>query len=169
MSKRILLCDDEAHIVRAAEIKFTRAGYDVHVAFDGEEGMGKDSGGCPPDVVIVDCQMPRLNGIALAERIHNDPRTVHIPVIMLTGKGFELSHTEMREKYNILAVLSKPFSPRNLLERVEQLLNNQPQHMLAGNRFPLSRTGFSTRQPLAPPFRQRPLCNCLPKSLAKSS
>ena len=131
MTKRILLCDDEAHIVRAAEIKFTRAGFEVQVAFDGEEGWEKILE-CHPDIVVVDCQMPRLNGIAFAERIHNDPRTVQLPVIMLTGKGFELSHTEMREKYNILAVLSKPFSPRNLLERVEQLLANQPQELLAG-------------------------------------
>ena len=131
MSKRILLCDDEAHIVRAAEIKFSARGFKVQVAFDGEEGWEKLLERMA-DVVIVDCQMPRLNGIAFAERIHNDPRTVHVPVIMLTGKGFELSHQEMREKYNILAVLSKPFSPRNLLERVEQLLNNQPQNVLAG-------------------------------------
>src|SRR5436305_1613035 len=102
MTKRILLCDDEVHIVRAAEIKFSRAGFDVHVAFDGEEGWARVLE-CMPDVVVVDCQMPRLNGIEFAERVHNDPRTVHVPVIMLTGKGFELSHTEMRERFNILA------------------------------------------------------------------
>lgn len=131
MSKRILLCDDEAHILRAAEIKLSRAGYDVAIAYDGQEGWEKAIE-LLPDLVVTDCQMPRLNGIALAERIHNDPRTVQIPVVMLTGKGFEISHQEMREKYNILAVLSKPFSPRDLLHRVELLIANNPQQVLAG-------------------------------------
>ena len=96
MSKKILLCDDEPHILRAAEIKFGRAGFEVICACDGEEGWQRVQEHLP-DIVVTDCQMPRLNGIDLAERIHNDPRTSHVPVIMLTGKRFELSDRELRE------------------------------------------------------------------------
>src|SRR5687768_10162742 len=89
MSKRILLCDDELHILRAAEVKFKRAGYEVITATDGVEGWEK-VGSAHPDIVVTDCQMPRLSGLGLAERIKSSPLTAGLPVIMLSAKGFEL-------------------------------------------------------------------------------
>lgn len=142
MPKRILLCDDEIHIVRAMAVKFARAGYEVHEASDGEEGWERLLA-IVPDLVITDCQMPRLNGIGLAERIHNEPRTAHIPVVMLTGKSFEISHQELRDRFNVLAVLSKPFSPRDLLARAEKLIgaaNDTPVSPLAPTSIPASVT-----------------------------
>jgi two-component system, OmpR family, alkaline phosphatase synthesis response regulator PhoP len=121
MPKRILLCDDEPHILRAAEFKFRRAGYDVLCAFDGQEGW-EQLLASRPDIVVTDCQMPRLNGLQLAERIHTTPETTGLPVIMLSAKGFELSGVEIREKFGIRALLAKPFSPRELFERVEATL-----------------------------------------------
>lgn len=121
MSKRILLCDDEIHILRAAEFKFKRAGYDVVLAGDGEEGWQAIQQQ-QPDIVVTDCQMPRLSGLGLAERIKNDPGTCHLPVIMLSGKGFELSEPEIQEKYGIRGLIGKPFSPRELFHQVETLL-----------------------------------------------
>ena len=121
MSKRILLCDDEIHILRAAEFKFKRAGYEVILANDGEDGWEQIQRQLP-DIVVTDCQMPRLNGLGLAERIKNDPATCHLPVIMLSGKGFELSEQEIHDKYGIRALVGKPFSPRELFQQVEALL-----------------------------------------------
>ena len=121
MSKRILLCDDEIHILRAAEFKFKRAGYEVVLANDGEEGWEEIQKQLP-DIVVTDCQMPRLNGLGLAERIKNDPTTSHLPVIMLSGKGFELSQSEISDRYGIRALIGKPFSPRELFQQVESLL-----------------------------------------------
>ncbi|MEX2176722.1 MAG: response regulator [Pirellulaceae bacterium] len=126
MSKRILLCDDEAHILRAAEFKFKRAGYEVCCAADGQEGWELILRQ-RPDIVVTDCQMPRMNGLQLAQRIKNDPATAGLPVIMLSAKGFELSMTEIREKFGIRALLAKPFSPRELLQRVEATLAGEAQ------------------------------------------
>ena len=123
-AKRILLCDDELHIVRAAEFKFKRAGFDVCCASDGEEGW-KMVLEFQPDIVITDCQMPRLDGLGLASRIKNDPTVSGLPVIMLTGKGFELNQAEVCERYGVLAVMAKPFSPRDLLQRVEVVLHRR--------------------------------------------
>jgi DNA-binding response OmpR family regulator len=118
MAKRILLCDDEAHILRAAEFKFKRAGYEVLCATDGEEAwqLILDQ---QPDILVTDCQMPRLNGLQLAERIQSNPATCRLPVIMLSAKGFELSTDEIRQQFGIRAILAKPFSPRELHQRVE--------------------------------------------------
>jgi DNA-binding response OmpR family regulator len=121
MTHRLLLCDDEMHILRAAEFKFKRAGYEVFLACDGEEAWEKIAE-CHPDLVVTDCQMPRLTGLGLAERIKNSPETAGLPVIMLTAKGFELSRDELRERYGIRCLLNKPFSPRELFARVEQFL-----------------------------------------------
>ena len=69
--------------------------------------------------------MPRMNGLQLAELVHNNPLTSRLPIIMLTAKGFELSHEQLWIDYGVLAVVPKPFSPRLLLERVERALAAQ--------------------------------------------
>ena len=89
MAHRILLCDDEIHILRAAEFKLKRAGYDVCCANDGRK-RGRRSERQKPDIVVTDCQMPRLDGIGLCKQIRENPATRDLPVLMLTAKGFEL-------------------------------------------------------------------------------
>jgi two-component system, OmpR family, alkaline phosphatase synthesis response regulator PhoP len=121
MSKRILLCDDELHILRAAEFKFKRAGYEVICANDGQEGW-EEIERVRPAIVVTDCQMPRLSGLGLAERIRSNPNTADLPVIMLSAKGFEISPQELRDKYGIRCLIAKPFSPRELFARVEAVL-----------------------------------------------
>ena len=95
--KSILLCDDDVHILRAAEIKFSRAGYDVRAATDGLEAWHEIERRCP-DLVITDCQMPNMTGLELVDRVRGTPAVSHLPVIMLTAKGFELSHEDLAER-----------------------------------------------------------------------
>lgn len=121
MSKRILLCDDEIHILRAAEFKLKKAGYDVQIANDGQEAWEAIQQQTP-DMLITDCQMPRLDGFGLIERVRANPATASIPIFMLTAKGFELSHEELATKWNVMAVVAKPFSPKELLQRVDAVL-----------------------------------------------
>jgi DNA-binding response OmpR family regulator len=121
MAKRVLLCDDEIHIIRAAEFKLARAGFDVECVSDGQFGWEAIERQAP-DLVITDCQMPRLGGLQLIERIRANPTLKDLPVMMLTAKGFELSSEEMAQRWNVLAIIAKPFSPRDLLRRVEEVL-----------------------------------------------
>jgi two-component system, OmpR family, alkaline phosphatase synthesis response regulator PhoP len=125
MTKRILLCDDEIHILRAAEFKLKRAGYDVRIASDGEEAWEAIQAQ-KPDILVTDCQMPRLDGIGLVQRIRTNPATAELPVFMLTAKGFELSHEQLASMWNVMAVIAKPFSPRDLLQRVQAALAETP-------------------------------------------
>jgi DNA-binding response OmpR family regulator len=120
MPHRVLLCDDEIHIVRAAEFKLTRAGYEVRCASNGLEAW-EEIQRQKPDVLITDCQMPRLDGIGLCQKIRQHPETRDLPVFMLTAKGYELSHDELNEQLGILGVITKPFSPRELLRRVDEV------------------------------------------------
>ena len=121
MGKRILLCDDEIHILRATEFKLKKAGYEVEIAVDGEEAweaMQKQI----PDLLITDCQMPRLNGLELIGRMRNNPQTANIPVFMLSAKGYELSTDLIYKELRVLRLIAKPFSPRELLQDVNAVL-----------------------------------------------
>jgi DNA-binding response OmpR family regulator len=126
MSHRILLVDDELHILRAAEYKFKRAGYEVLCAFDGEEAWQviKQE---QPELMISDYQMPRLDGIGLVKRIRECPETAALPVVLLTAKGFDLARDHQTQSLGVAAILGKPFSPRELLALTESLLNGTPQ------------------------------------------
>jgi len=121
MPKRLLLCDDEIAILRAAEFKLKKAGYEVHIASDGQAGWELIQR-IRPDMVITDCQMPRMNGLELVQRIRSEPSLQNLPVVMLTAKGFELRPEELAQKWNVLAVVAKPFSPRELLQMVDRIL-----------------------------------------------
>lgn len=118
---RILLCDDEIHILRAAEFKLKKGGYDVEIAGDGEaawQAIERQK----PDMLITDCQMPRLDGLGLVQRVRDNEATADLPVFMLTARSFELSREELSKTWNVLEVIAKPFSPRELLEKVDAVL-----------------------------------------------
>ncbi len=121
MPKYILLCDDEIHILRAAEFKLKKAGFEVAMAFDGEEGWALIQER-KPDLVVTDCQMPHLDGLGLANRIRSTPETADIPVFMLSAKGFELSADQLQQELGIRRLIFKPFSPKELLMAVESTL-----------------------------------------------
>jgi CheY-like chemotaxis protein len=75
-----------------------------------------------PHVLITDCQMPRLDGIGLCQRCRAHEETRNLPILMLTAKGLELPHGECVDQLGVLGILSKPFSHRELLQCVEQVI-----------------------------------------------
>ncbi|HWC90936.1 MAG TPA: response regulator [Pirellulales bacterium] len=123
MRKKVLLCDDETHILRAAEIKLTRSGYDVATAIDGQaawESIQRDR----PDILVTDLQMPRMDGLELSRRVRENPATQDLPILMLTAKGFESAHIDPAEQCGVLAILPKPFSPRELVRCIDNVLTS---------------------------------------------
>ena len=121
MTKHVLLCDDEIFILRAAEFKLKNAGYSVQIVADSQEAWEAVQAR-KPDILVTDCQMPRMNGLELVEQLRKNPDTRELPVLMLTAKGYELSHERLAEKFNVIAVIAKPFSPRELLRSIDEIL-----------------------------------------------
>ncbi len=117
---RILVCDDESHIVHVVSLKLRNAGYDVATASDGQAGL-EAALAQPPDLLITDYQMPRMTGVELVSELRRRDEWQDLPVIMLTARGFRLDPIEVR-RTRIAEVVSKPFSPRDLLARVQALL-----------------------------------------------
>ena len=119
----ILVVDDESHILHVVSLKLRNAGFDVLTAQDGEEGF-ELAVQAEPAIVITDYQMPFVSGLELAMKLHEHGPTANTPILMLTARGFALNDEDV-EQTNIVDVLSKPFSPRDVLSRVEQLMKRQ--------------------------------------------
>jgi two-component system alkaline phosphatase synthesis response regulator PhoP len=120
--KRLLLCDDDIHILRAAEFKLVSAGFEVRCAGNGQQAWERITEQAP-DLLVTDYQMPVMNGLELIQRVRSMPDTACLPIIMLTAKGLELAH-DQAERLGLVTVLTKPFSPRVLLSLVEEALNS---------------------------------------------
>ena len=123
MRKKVLLCDDETHILRAAEIKLSRAGYDVSTANDGQEAWEAIQK-TQPDILVTDLQMPRMDGFELSRKVRASAGTRDLPILMLTAKGFEATHLDLAQQCGVLAVLPKPFSPRELVRCIDNVLTS---------------------------------------------
>ncbi len=120
--QKILVADDEAHILHVVTMKLNHAGYEIITAMDGEEALELTLAE-KPDLVITDFQMPYMTGLELCMRLRQNEQTRNIPVLMLTARGFDIEEHEMAEA-GIRDVISKPFSPREVLRSVQHLLEN---------------------------------------------
>lgn len=121
MERPILIVDDEDHILRVLRLKLSNAGYDVHTAVDGEDAFDVAQR-IVPALVITDFQMPYMTGLDLVRAMGGTPELRDIPVIMLTARGYALDETEL-DGTRVAALLSKPFSPKSVLEHVQRLMS----------------------------------------------
>jgi DNA-binding response OmpR family regulator len=120
MTKKVLVVDDEPNIVMSLRFLMEREGYQVEVAPTGEAALGALSRE-PADLVLLDVMMPDVDGFEVCQRIRTNPAWGATKVIMLTAKGREVE----REKGLALgadAYVTKPFSTRELMVRVKQML-----------------------------------------------
>ncbi len=116
----ILLIDDEPYILRSLSYLLTREGYQVETASNGEDGLARVRALRPP-LVFLDIMMPRMNGYEVCEQIRQDPDLAGTHVIMLSAKGQQID----RERGLLGGAdeyMTKPFSPREVAERVRVLL-----------------------------------------------
>ena len=120
MSAKILIADDEAHILHVVSMKLRNAGHEVVTAMDGEEALELCAAE-KPALIITDYQMPVMTGLEFCKELRRREGLKDIPAIMLTARGFDIEPSEMIEA-GIAAVMAKPFSPREILEKVTDLL-----------------------------------------------
>ncbi len=121
---KILIVDDEAHILQVLTLKLRSCGYDISTAVDGEDALHQVKNDVP-DLIITDVQMPYMNGLEFADELLANQETSHIPVVVLTARGHTLQ-TSDTDLPNIRKVLSKPFSPRGIAQLVATLLEDVP-------------------------------------------
>lgn len=121
--RKVLVVDDEFHIVQVVAIKLRNNGFEVLTAENGDAAYRL---ACEhnPDIVITDYQMPILSGLELIEKLRQNPATETTPVIMLTARNFSVDDGQ-KQTLRISACLSKPFSPREVLQTVDDVLNQK--------------------------------------------
>jgi len=120
---KVLVVDDQPHIVRLIEINLVNAGYEVITAGDGVTGfeLARTE---KPDLIILDVIMPRRDGFAVLRDLRADPELAQIPVIMFTVKAQNHDIAEgLREGADLY--LPKPFHPHELVSCVSALLRSK--------------------------------------------
>jgi len=123
VGKKVLVADDEIHIVHVVAIKLRNNGYEVVTASSGSEAL-ELVGSEKPDIIVTDYQMPGMTGLEMVEKIRQSESTRGIPVILLTARSFAIED-ERKEQLQISECLSKPFSPRELLVKIEDILHHK--------------------------------------------
>ncbi len=120
MAETVLVVEDEQDVVDLLRYNLNRAGFTVLIALNGIEGL-RIAREQRPDVVLLDLMLPEMTGEKVCHALKNDTETAEIPVIMLTAKG----ETEQRVRGLELGAddyVTKPFSPRELVLRVQAVL-----------------------------------------------
>jgi DNA-binding response OmpR family regulator len=125
MAKKILIADDEPNIVAALEFLLQRSGYEVLIAHDGDAAL-KLVEQRVPDLVLLDVMMPLKSGYEVCQRMRERAAWRHIRVVMLSAKGRD---AEVSKGLSLGADLyvTKPWSNKDLLAKIEQLLESAPK------------------------------------------
>ena len=120
--KKVLVVDDEIHIVHVVAIKLRNNGFEVISAENGAKAFEL---ACAekPDIIVTDFQMPVMTGLEFVAKLRQNETTKDIPVIMLTARSFAIED-EQKENLQISEFLSKPFSPKELLRNIEDILHH---------------------------------------------
>jgi DNA-binding response OmpR family regulator len=117
MSSKVLVVDDEDHIVELARIYLTREGYEVEGVGDGSQALAR-FGQIKPDLVILDIMLPGADGLEICKEIRKQSQ---VPIIMLTARD-EITDKVVGLEVGADDYLTKPFHPQELVARAKALL-----------------------------------------------
>ncbi len=122
--RRILVADDEPHIRRVLSTLLESNSFQVDEAANGREALERVASEAVYDFVLLDLMMPFASGLEVLQRIREDPRRTSTPVIILTAKGQDTDRDDAFER-GADDFLTKPFSPKKLLARIEEILDRR--------------------------------------------
>jgi len=120
---RILVVDDEPDAIELIRFNLKASGYEVLTAEDGEEALAK-ARKFSPDMILLDVMLPEIDGLEVCKILRRDPATASLPIIMLTAKASEIDRV-LGLEFGADDYVTKPFSPRELMLRVRNLLKRK--------------------------------------------
>lgn len=120
--QRILIAEDSCVMSGVMRFNLQKAGFEVEVAENGRIAAERLLAE-PFDLLLTDFQMPEMDGDELCRRLRECPLNDEIPIIMVSAKGFELDIPSLQAELGIVEVIYKPFSPRQIVETVNQVLS----------------------------------------------
>lgn len=119
MSKTIMVIDDDPMNLRMAEFILKKNHFETILVSSGSEGIDKLTGGVKVDLLLLDIEMPGMNGIETLEQIRQEPSLKDLPVIFLTASS-ERDNVIDAGKLGAIGYVKKPFLPDDLIKRVNQ-------------------------------------------------
>lgn len=122
MPKKILIVDDEPSIIVPVQFLMEQNGYDVMVAFSGEEAM-EIIAEKKVDLILLDIMLPIIDGFEVCQRVRENPQWNKIIIILLTALGSD-ANVEKGLSLGADAYITKPFSNVDIVEKVKELLGN---------------------------------------------
>lgn len=120
----VLIIDDSITVRELLSMTFTRAGFRVEQARDGQDAWEKLRSGLPCDLVFCDIEMPRMDGLELLSRIQKDPKLSELPIAMLTSRGAD-RHRQMAAQLGAKGYFTKPYLEEQLLDAANRLLKGE--------------------------------------------
>lgn len=120
-SRKVLVVDDEPDIVDIVSTHVEDLGFESLKAFNGQEAIEKATKE-KPDLIILDIQMPKLNGFEVINALNKDKETLSIPIIVLTGNHVPSEEQEKRKKMGVAQFLTKPFESDRLTQEIQKVL-----------------------------------------------
>ncbi len=120
---KILIVDDEPHMLRVTEFSLRRGGYQLIIGRNGLEAI-ELADREQPALIVMDVLMPELDGLGALRLLKQSPKTANIPVIMLTARGHVMTRQDAEDSGASL-FLTKPFSPNQLLTEAKRLIDAQ--------------------------------------------
>ena len=122
MTPRVLIVDDEPHMLRIAELSLKRGGYQILTARNGLQAVELAQRELPA-LIVMDVTMPEMDGLAALRQLKATQATAAIPVIMLTSRGQTVAREEA-EVSGAALYLTKPFSPSSLAAEAKRLIGS---------------------------------------------
>lgn len=116
---RVMIVEDEPNIVESLSFVFSREGWQVASALDGDSAI-EGLLGEPPDVLVLDVMLPQQSGFAVLKRVRAEPGLCDLPVLILTAKGQEKDRSTAF-RLGADAFVTKPFSNRDIVQQVREL------------------------------------------------
>jgi two-component system phosphate regulon response regulator PhoB len=137
MANRVLIVEDERDLSRVVAYNFQKEGFDVVVAFTGEQALRamKEE---RFDLVLLDLMLPDISGIEVCKKLKGNQQTAQIPVVMVTAKGEEVDRIVGFE-LGADDYVVKPFSVRELILRARSILRRADVSAQAPERFELGK------------------------------
>ena len=121
--KRLLLVEDEVDMQEMVRMRLEASGYEVLVASDGQEALDKAHQE-KPDLIILDIMLPKMDGYKVCGLLKADARYNKIPIIMFSARAQDQDKVTAQE-VGANDYICKPFNPKELLEKISNLLQNR--------------------------------------------
>jgi len=120
--KKVLVVEDEAELTGAIQIRLEQAGYEVLIAYDGQDALEKARTE-NPDLIVLDLMLPKIDGYKVCRMLKFDEKYKKIPVVMLTARAQEKDEN-LGYEVGADAFITKPFKYQVLLAKIAELLGD---------------------------------------------